>query len=115
MRSNRAKLLAVFQELRQALGPEPPAGLLLRLAAHIVRAATFEPDELSGFGRPGESRQFATLPLDVAMQDGGWRILDFERRWGCGLDQLDSVEMAELSTRISRILGPQWQYRIRPE
>lgn len=107
--NNRAKLLAVLEELRRAAGPEVPAGILLRLAAHIVRAGTVEPDELEGFGRQGPSRLFSALPLDEAMQDGGWRILDFERRQQFSLDGLDFEEQKDLEARIERILGPEWQ------
>jgi hypothetical protein len=113
MRSNRAKLLAVFGELRRAAGADVPAGTLLRLAAYIVRASNAEPNEIDGFGRPSDSRAFAALPVDEAIRDGGWRILDFETRRDCGLDRLDSEELEHLNSRIAQYLGSEWQHRIR--
>jgi hypothetical protein len=90
-----------------------PAGALLRLAAYIVRAAKTESNELDGFGRPTDSRALTALSLDEAMRDGGWQILDFERRRDCGLDRLDSEELEHLGSRIELILGPEWQNRLR--
>jgi 2-polyprenyl-6-methoxyphenol hydroxylase-like FAD-dependent oxidoreductase len=113
MRDNAAKLLAIVDELRRELGPGVPTGALLRLAAHIIVAATTEPDELGGFGRPGESRPFAILPCDEAMEDGGWRVLAFERRRDGDLDNLDHDELEQLEDRLERFLGPEWQYRTR--
>jgi hypothetical protein len=113
MRGNRAKLLAVLEELRRAAGPDVPVGELLRLAAHIARAAVTEPDELAGFGRPGDSRAFAALPCDEAMQDGGWRVLAFEGRRDAGVDTLDPDELEHLEARLEQILGPEWQHRTR--
>lgn len=113
MRGNRARLLAVLQELRRAAGPEVPVGELLRLAAHIAKAAVTERDELAGFGRPGESRAFASLPCDEAMEDGGWRVLAFERQRHCCVDILDADERKHLEARLEHVLGPEWQQRIR--
>jgi len=114
MPSNQAKLLAVLEVLRAA-GPDVPAGDLLRLAAHISKAALTEPDELAGFGRPGESRPFLGLPCDEAMEDGGWRVLAFEGRQDGGLDNLDFDELEHLESRLESLLGPLWQHRTQQE
>jgi hypothetical protein len=70
----------VAELLRKELGPHVPFRDLLRMAAVIVKAHR-EPERFlleEGRIRYG----FFSLEVDVAIGDGGWRVLDFERRLG---------------------------------
>lgn len=107
-----SQLRLIFEELRRAAGPDAAAGDLIRLAHLIQRAYVFEPSAEEDFGRDADNRQFASLPLDVAMRDGGWRVLSFEEERAHGLQSCDIVDFEFLHRRISSFLGPEWQQRI---
>lgn len=70
---------AVFQELRRTVGDRFTARELLEQAAALVDLFTVNEDasrfELRRGGVP-----FEEWSLDVAMADGGWRILNYEYR-----------------------------------
>lgn len=104
-----ALIRAIFAELRASLGPDVPAGDLIRLAHLIVRAHTEEQDELAEFGRQGESRSLVSLAVDVAMADGGWRILEFEAHKREYLDDVDRERVCVIKPLIQKYLGPEWQ------
>jgi hypothetical protein len=78
-----SQIRQIVAELRRALGPEPAAWELLRLAALIVESHR----EPGGFGfefdeRAGR-RPFFALAVDMAFQqDDGWKVVDFESRQG---------------------------------
>jgi hypothetical protein len=107
-----ALVRTIYAELRSSLGNEASAGDLLRLAHLIVRAHTEQIDELADFGRPGDGRSFATLPVDDAMRDGGWRILSFEAHRLEYLDDVDVGFIAALRPLVERYLGPEWQQQL---
>jgi len=75
-----SKLQRVFAELR-AQRPYDSERELLLLAHYFVKAHR-EPelfiDFNGGYGRP----PFSALPVDKAFEDGGWKVLEFERRAG---------------------------------
>lgn len=78
--SNRPqKIRRIYHELRRAVGPEVAALELLRLAALLVSEPRVEEHdyEATSTWRP----HFEQLPLDQAFADGGWRVLENERRW----------------------------------
>jgi hypothetical protein len=112
-RSNR--LRAIYFELRHAAGTEVSAGDLLRLAHFILKSYGVDKDELADFGKPRDSRAFYALPVDEAMRDGGWQVLDFEEHRAFGIDDLEPPELALLKFSIQRFLGPQWQMQIPPD
>ncbi|MCC6135187.1 MAG: hypothetical protein LM550_15245 [Candidatus Contendobacter sp.] len=66
---------AIFQELRQAVGDQFSAGELLARAASLVDLFTVndDPFRLEPLEEP---QPFEEWSLDVAMADGGWRILN---------------------------------------
>jgi len=84
------RIVAVYQELRGVVGGAVPAQELLKSAESLV--ALFEEDETApqfqlGFGRNPLELQ----DLDLAISDGGWRMLNRAWKWmgleaddGCG-------------------------------
>lgn len=110
-----ARLRAIYLELRAATRGQVPAGDLLRLAHLILRSYTADRDGLSDFGRPSDSRAFFALPLDIAMRDGGWRILNFEVCRAFGIDEIEPENLTILRVCIQGFLGPQWQQQIRED
>jgi hypothetical protein len=109
-----ARLRTIYGELRRALGADAPAGDLLRLAHVILRAYNEEGVEPDGFEEAAESRAFLLQPVDKAMSDGGWRVLEFELERATGPDDIDPEQLADLRRYIERFLGPEWQQRIPP-
>jgi hypothetical protein len=103
------KVRAIYAELRASVGVEASAGDLLRLAHFIVKSYAPDLDDSDVYGRPRDSRSFFALPVDVAMEDGGWRILHFEERRSFGIDDIDPQDFAILELHIRRNLGPQWR------
>jgi hypothetical protein len=79
MKARSIKVRQVFAELHRALGSEIPAGELLRFAAEVVDATAplEERDDHEGVPQPAAD----ALALDKAFEDGGWRIMERERRW----------------------------------
>lgn len=104
-----ALVRALYVELRQMLGPEVADGDVLKLAHHFLQAYGDAPYQLNEFGVAHEGRPFSSLPVDEAMNDGGWRILFHERRSSSWTDRRDPVELATLTPILDRLLGPAWQ------
>jgi hypothetical protein len=106
-----AKVQAVYNELRLATGGEVPAGALIRLAKLIVQSYLEEniPDE---FGLPRESVAFASLAVDTAMKDGGWRVCEFELDRARDIDKMPPAGAARLDRLLTKWLGPEWRHRI---
>jgi hypothetical protein len=101
---------AIYAELRSTLGREVPAADLLKLAFEVMRAYAIDQDGLPEDGRIGFSRLFASLPVDEAMRDGGWRVLDFEERRVYSRDDCDVGALTALRPLIEKYLGPEWQH-----
>jgi len=90
-----ARVVAVYQELRNVVGEAAPDADLLKSAESLV--ALFEEEE----GEPRFQLHFGRTPfemqdLDLAMSDGGWRMLNRAWKWmglepddGCGGPQLE--------------------------
>lgn len=105
-----ALIRALYAELRQMLGDEVSSGDVLKIAHHFLRAYTDAPDELAEFGVAEDGRAFASLPVDEAMKDGGWRVLSFEnRRQSSWADRGDPLDLARLVPVLNRYLGPEWR------
>jgi hypothetical protein len=83
---------AVFQELRRTVGDHFTARELLEQAAALVDLFTVKEDpsrfELRTGGVP-----FEEWSLDIAMADGGWRILNYEYRQTLALRRKDAQEI----------------------
>jgi hypothetical protein len=101
---------AIYAELRLTLGKEVPSAELLKLAIVILRSYSIERDGAPEDGRIGTSRSFVSLPVDEAMKDGGWRVLDFEATQSYCKDDRDAGALTALRPLIEKYLGPEWQH-----
>lgn len=72
-----AKVIAIYRELRQALGGEAPSSEVLACAASLVELFSIE-DGIPKFDDAVERLPFDMLPVDAALADGGWRVLSHE-------------------------------------
>ena len=104
-----AQVRAIFAELRSTLDESYSDRELLKFAHSIIlayaAAGKIDDDVLGG----GPSvRSFFSAPLDEAIQDGGWRVLDFENRAGAAFEdgirtELEDSYAAETRSLISRL------------
>lgn len=100
---------AVFHVLKETLGDQYSAGDLLRSAAALVEACRTLDEEEALDRRVGPREAFFASEVDKAMADGGWRVLDFERRAGMHLlDELPERGIV-VQKRLDRLVGrPEW-------
>jgi len=96
------QLRRIFVELRAVL-PDEPAWRLLKLAAYIVKAHR-EPEllDLDGFV---ERSPFFALDVAQAIADGGWKVLDFERRQGMSFGDEISENHYRTEVRLRYLIG----------
>lgn len=96
------QLRRIFVELRAVL-PDEPAWRLLKLAAYILKAHR-EPEglDLDGFV---ERSPFCSLDVAKAIEDGGWKVLDFERRQGMSFGDEISENHYRTESRLRNLLG----------
>jgi hypothetical protein len=96
------QLRRVFVELKAVL-PDEPAWRLLKLAAYIVKAHR-EPEglDLDGFV---ERTPFFSLDVVKAIEDGGWRVLEFERWQGMSFGDEISDNHHRTEARLRNLLG----------
>ncbi len=73
------KITAIYRELRQAVGLKATAAEVLACASSLVDLFSLE-DEAPGYDPRTGRQPFDMLPVDVALADGGWRILSREWR-----------------------------------
>ena len=102
-----ARVLAVYRELRQSVGPLVPASEVLSCAASLVELFADEADE-SRFELRVGSVPFEHQAVDMAFADGGWRVLSLE--WDeMGND--DTGATWEDSRRYAGAIGSTWEMR----
>ncbi|MGY5808436.1 hypothetical protein ACXHXG_12030 [Rhizobium sp. LEGMi198b] len=109
-----AQFRAIFAELRSGLGPDIPAKQLAQIAILIMRAYRDASEDVDGWGVSTESRAFQTLPVDEAMKDGGWRVLEFEIRRYSKIDDIGLNATLALRAAIEKYLGPAWRHHQLP-
>jgi len=99
---------AIFYELR-ATGIDAQAVDVLRLADVIVQALDGRRQEIDedyrGYNFP---RRLPYIAVDKAMNDGGWRVLEFESKRTQDYDQ-NLTKLVEVKKRIGKVLGIKWQ------
>jgi hypothetical protein len=74
------EVLCVYRELRSQLGNEFPAKELLKSAAKLVQIVHGE-GPITGVKPKNTRPTFDELPVDKAMEDGGWKLLSNEPSW----------------------------------
>jgi hypothetical protein len=108
----KAQLLKeIFAELRAGLGPEVAASDVIKIAHVILRSYSEEIDNHAQiyFGR--SHHNFSSMPVDLAMKDGGWRIMEFELENNSKLDDINPAKRNALRHLIEKHLGPEWQHQ----
>jgi len=110
-----ALVKAIYAEIRRSQ-PAIPAGEALDAAYRLLQLFRADPDLMRRFGREVDARSISDLPVDEAMRDGGWRIMEYEIRRAGDLEQLEHETLAALRGVIERYLGPEWQHhsQVRP-
>lgn len=94
--SRATQVLAIYTELRRVAGPTLAAKDALRLA-HLIVRAHYAPDSAGEeWGTPGKLRSLGVLPLDEALADGGWAVLDYEARRGFVFEDGVAFDMESL-------------------
>jgi hypothetical protein len=76
--------LTKFQRVYAVLRAQRPFDSehdLLHLAHYFIKAHR-EPELLLEFEAGYRRPPFSAMPVDQAFEDGGWRVLEFERRAG---------------------------------
>jgi hypothetical protein len=104
-----ALVRAIYAEIRRGL-PDLPAGEALDLAHRLFRAYVTDPDQMKPFGQEVDGRSLARMPLDLAMSDGGWRVMEYERHRAARFEDLDSEALEAMRPIIEKYLGPEWQH-----
>lgn len=103
-----ALLRAIYTELRATLGEQVASGELLKVAHAILRAYQLG-DSKNENERLSAGRSLFTLPVDEAMRDGGWRVLEFEKSLAPLEDRGNDIT-TKLRPIIEKYLGPEWQH-----
>jgi hypothetical protein len=102
-RSEQTK--AIFAELKRTFGSSQPAGALLRLAATIVATYRTRDTDVEALLHGSTLRSFFAREVDKAMEDGGWRIMDFECAIGMSLcDELPDNYLV-IENKIQQLIG----------
>lgn len=98
------KVLAIYHALRLEFGQTIPAGELLAAAyatfdeyRRLKQGDGWEDGERNRPVLPG-------IPTDEALSDGGWKILEFERKQTFDPDECTLGERARIQQRIKDIL-----------
>jgi len=110
---NPARVKAIFHELRAA-GVDASARDLLRLAHLILQLHHAEAaDGTAELHNIIDSRSLPMLPVDVAIGNWSWRVLEFElfRRQS---DEMDPSIVNAVSRRLTNLLGSQWERSLPP-
>jgi len=104
-------LREIFAELRAGLGPEVASGDVIKIAHVILRSYSEEIDTHAQLAFGSNHHTLASMAVDIAMSDGGWRILEFELENKSQLDDINPVKRNTLRYLIEKYLGPEWQHQ----
>lgn len=90
-----AQVREVYAELRRSLGDRFTSNEMLKAAMSVVELFSIDEDDLV----PRFELRLGGLPfnqwsLDVALADGGWRVLEHERFQGRVIEEQEEWEMA---------------------
>lgn len=90
----------IYAELRQVLGPDYSSRDLLEFAAALLTRSNDDAEEIT---REGRDASFETRPVDIALADGGWRVMAYEARRGMPIAE-DDPEVKLLSPRLHSLM-----------
>lgn len=111
LRRNLVK--AIYAELRAgSAGTEVSAIDLLKLAQHIVKAYTDPDSVIETEATEREWRGFVHSPVDVAMSDGGWKVLAFEQKAFSSYGDASIEDITLLRSKVEKFFGPEWRHPI---
>ena len=71
------RIRTLYNEIRETLGSEISSKEALQLAAHLVDIVD-DRDALTGADVRKQRATFEELPIDQAIADGGWKVLNRE-------------------------------------
>ncbi len=91
------------------------SGDLIKLAHLIFRTDDFQADETTNYGTPRKRRAVQWLPVDEAMEDGGWKVYSYENHRGASIDSIEAVDLYELEQHIEKYFGVTWRYQLPPD
>ena len=103
------RLVAVYKELRAAVGPSVPSVDLIKIAHLILRAYGGNDRELHAVQESRPNRTHLSLPVDRAMNDGGWRLLAESKLQNETEDALDLISLKQ--ELLERFVGPAWYHQ----
>lgn len=88
-----SQVMKVYAELRHTLDPsEYSAAQILQIAQLVVDSYhQSEAEDHAGVVRIGPLSRMS-WSVDLAMSDGGWRVLDWERKLGMAFSDDDPIE-----------------------
>lgn len=104
----------IYAELRETIGAELGKGAALRLAHLILEAnkTYFASDELQV--EPEVDLPFHARPVDEAMGDGGWKILNFEVPKTLQSETLPYTARTYQRSRLKGLMGTEWRRHLAP-
>ena len=111
-KSTRIKV--IYIELRRILGNAVSSRELIKLAHAIFKSHNGHGDSVEEYGKAKERSAFFYLPVDVAMEDGGWRILANELKLLRDIDNCETPELLRLRQYVNVYLGAEWRQQIPP-
>ena len=103
-------LRAIYAELRTTLGPDVSVGDAVKLAHLILRSYQDDDNGADGFPKDYSTRSLPHRAVDEAMNDGGWRILEFEEKRLELAKTETSHEFCEIDLIVRKYLGPEWRH-----
>ncbi len=102
--SRPSQIRRLVAELRRALGPDVAAWELLQLANHFLEA--HRQPEIVDFEAPASRSPFFALEVDTAFgRDGGFDVVDFERRQGMAFRDELSDDHFRTEARLRGLIG----------
>ena len=99
------KIREIFAVFKSVYAGKRPAGELLRAAFAFIEL--YKALEVERYAEEGYSTReaFFAAAVDRAMKDGGWRIMDYERKTGMALSDDLPDNYLSVQARIKNFVG----------
>ena len=92
----------VYVALRRLLGEKAGSADTLNFAAHLIQFCLVQRGQDSRSDTRGdyyrEETSLDTLPVDLAMQDGGWRVMEYENDQVAPKSQVGRFHVYEMAS-----------------